>query len=71
MLRYEDLTRGAKLNCLEQYVNVLCAYSDDLEECTMEELEQNVVLFLEACSEEYELDNYGNWYWDGVKVEQW
>lgn len=62
-VEYEELDMRAKVNAINQYVNIIHAHDDFADVINMRELEDCVYSFWE--DSDYALDKFGNWY-DGT-----
>lgn len=66
-MKYEDLTTFAKLDCIREFVGRIDPYNGDLDTMPLEELEESIKLFLEAC-DDFSIDDQGRWYFEGMRV---
>lgn len=66
-VKFEDLDFYAKLNCMDQFVNVMCPY-EDYRDMTLEEMAINIEYWLEPYPDQYWIDKDGNWYDEGRRV---
>lgn len=66
-VKFEDLDLYAKLNCMDQFVNIMCPY-EDYSDLTLEEMAINIEYWLEPYPDQYWIDLDGNWYDEGRMV---
>lgn len=66
-VKFEDLDLYAKLNCMDQFVNIMCPY-EDYSDLTLEEMAINIEYWLEPYPDQYWIDMDGNWYDEGRMV---
>lgn len=61
---YDTLTDTAKINCIDQFVNVLCPY-EYCDNCSIDTIEADIK---ELIGKQFYIDEDGNWYDEGRKV---
>lgn len=68
-MKYDELNIEAKVHCLNEWVNVVCAY-DNFDDCnTVEELEYSIRETLKDSSiNGFDVDEYGQWWSYGDRV---
>lgn len=67
IVKYEELGTKAKMNCVLQFINIICPY--DYVGATASEIGENADLFVEATPDQYWFDQNGDWYDEGRKVK--
>ena len=68
MISYKDLDTRAKINCMDQYVNIICPYADDLDNAGIEEIEESIGYWL---GDQFSIDKAGNWYDEGRRINDY
>ena len=66
IVKYNDLGIRAKMNCVLQFINIICPYDYVGEKAS--EIGENIDLFVEATPDQYWFDENGDWYDEGRKV---
>lgn len=72
-VKFEDLDIRAKLNCMEQFINIIVPYADYDEGCLddvgLSNLECVIIDIGEWIGEQFWFDENGDWYDEGRKVK--
>jgi hypothetical protein len=55
-----------QVNCVEQYINIICPYEEFTE--SFEEVLLGIKYFVEATPDQFYFDENGDWYDEGKKV---
>lgn len=61
---YDALSATAQINCIDQFINIMCPYSD-YDGCGLWVIETDIK---EMIGEQFYIDEDGNWYDEGRKV---
>lgn len=61
---YDALSATAQINCIDQFVNIMCPYAD-YDGCGLWVIEADIK---EMIGEQFYIDEDGNWYDEGRKV---
>ena len=67
IVKFNELDIYGKVNCMDQFMNILCPY-EDFRGMTIEEMGANVDYWVEECPEQFWFDTDGNWYDEGRMV---
>ena len=66
-VKFEDLDIRAKLNCMEQFINIIVPYAD-YDDCP-NDMEYVIYDIGEWIGEQFYFDENGDWYDEGRKVK--
>ena len=66
--QYDSLNVVAKINCLEQFVNVVLLPFDTYDFRSIKEVEGSI--FYTLSDPQYSIDNNGNWLCEGVPMRR-
>ena len=66
-VKFNDLNIRAKLNCMEQFVNIIVPYAD-YDDCPNNDLEYVVCDIEEWVGDQFYFDENGDWYDEGRMV---
>jgi len=70
IIKFNELTAKAKINCAYQYINIICAYETFEDEAwTIEYIGEDIDEFVKATPNQFYFDNNGDWYDEGRKVK--
>ena len=66
-VKFWDLGTREKINCMEQYVNIICPY-EWFDDEPLEYLGEDIEWFVSADPNQFYFDKNGDWYDEGRKV---
>ena len=66
MVRHEDLSTTAKVNCMNEFIAKMIPYEwDEVNDGSVADLEATITYWI---GEQYQIDEEGYWYDEGRKV---
>ena len=69
MTAYYELNTRAKINCIDQFVNVICPY-EEFDDFKIEVIPIWIQMFIDTAKGQFWFDENGDWYDEGRKVRK-